>query len=68
MYQGHCADGSSIQKHSCGALYPLVLVYTEGAGYYFLCPDGLELKTISGDFETAHKVADAYNGLKSVLH
>jgi hypothetical protein len=29
-YQGHSADGSSIQNHSIGEFYPLVLYYQEG--------------------------------------
>lgn len=32
MYQGHCSDGSSIQKHSAGPLYPFVIVFTGEAG------------------------------------
>lgn len=31
-YQGHCADGSSVQKHSAGGLYPCVLVYRDKKG------------------------------------
>lgn len=30
MYEGHLADGSGIQKHSAGGLYPYV-VYAQGA-------------------------------------
>jgi len=37
MFQGHAADGSSIQKHSCGSHYPFVFVVHEvertGCGY-----------------------------------
>jgi hypothetical protein len=68
MYQGHCADGSSVQKHSAGALYPLVIAYTERFGYYVLCPDGTELKSISGKLADAYQIGEAYLGLKSVLH
>lgn len=68
MYQGHCADGSSVQKHSAGPIYPCVLVYTERFGYYVLCPDGTELKNVTGTFDDAYRVAEAYNGLKSTLH
>ena len=25
MYQGHCTDGSSVQKHSAGGLYPYII-------------------------------------------
>ena len=30
MYEGHLADGSGIQKHSAGGLYPYI-VYAQGA-------------------------------------
>jgi len=40
MYQGHCADGSSIQKHSAGGLYPYVIGYTDKGGYAVLTPRG----------------------------
>ena len=30
MYTGHLSDGSSIQKHSAGGLYPYI-VYAQGA-------------------------------------
>lgn len=29
MYQGHLSDGSSVQKHSAGPLYPYVLAIKE---------------------------------------
>lgn len=28
-YQGHASDGSSVQKHSCGGLYPYVIFAQE---------------------------------------
>ena len=30
-YQGHLADGSSVQKHSAGGAYPYVLVLRDSA-------------------------------------
>lgn len=32
VYQGHLPDGSSVQAHSAGGLYPVVLVYRDKAG------------------------------------
>ena len=42
MYQGHQADGSSIQNHSCGSHYPFVVgAYHCGPLLHFvLYPDG----------------------------
>lgn len=43
MYQGHLADGSSVQKHSAGGLYPFVLYAQETAGglrWGFISPAG----------------------------
>jgi hypothetical protein len=37
-YQGHLADGSSVQAHSAGAAYPYVLQLRDrpdGAGYFY---------------------------------
>lgn len=31
-YQGHLPDGSSVQAHSAGGLYPVVLVYRDKLG------------------------------------
>ena len=42
-YQGHLADGSSVQKHSAGGIYPYVL-FAQQAGekllYGLLSPSG----------------------------
>lgn len=32
VYQGHLPDGSSVQAHSAGGLYPVVLTYRDKAG------------------------------------
>ena len=44
LYQGHLADGSSIQKHSAGGLYPLVIVGQQtlsfGVCWGVMGPDG----------------------------
>jgi hypothetical protein len=63
MYQGHLSDGSSIQKHSAGALYPYVIGFrglalvpelihptgevTQHASYDHACAAALELKTLA---------------------
>ena len=43
MYQGHMSDGSSIQRHSAGGLYPYV-IYAQQCGpvlrWGFIIPDG----------------------------
>lgn len=45
MYQGHLADGSGIQKHSAGGLYPYI-IYAKQCGdklrYGVLAPNGDE--------------------------
>lgn len=45
MYQGHLADGSSVQKHSAGGLYPNV-IFVRQLGelkvYGVLTPSGAE--------------------------
>lgn len=52
-YQGHLSDGSSIQKHSAGGLYPYV-VYAQQQGekmrWGYIAPDG-----------TSRLVADTYS-------
>lgn len=40
MYQGHLSDGSSVQKHSAGPLYPFVLYIHEIEGERFWCVIG----------------------------
>lgn len=43
MYQGHLADGSSVQKHSAGGIYPYVLYAqqgSEGLRWRILSPAG----------------------------
>ena len=53
-YQGHMPDGSSIQRHSAGGLYPYV-IYARQSGeslrWGYIAPDGSE-----------HLVADTYSG------
>ncbi len=42
-YQGHLNDGSSVQKHSAGGLYPYVIFAKDtpsGLRYGVLCPSG----------------------------
>lgn len=40
MYQGHCSDGSSIQKHSAGPLYPFVVYETHDGRTHVMHPCG----------------------------
>jgi hypothetical protein len=37
-YQGHLADGSSVQKHSAGGMYPAVIYFQHGQ-YGIITPD-----------------------------
>lgn len=41
MYQGHLPDGSSVQRHSAGALYPYVIICRGGGelSWGFIGPD-----------------------------
>lgn len=42
MYQGHLNDGSSIQKHSVGGMYPCIVYAQEtchGLKYGLITPD-----------------------------
>lgn len=39
-YAGHMNDGSSVQKHSAGGLYPYIIGYTDKGGYAVLTPVG----------------------------
>jgi len=61
MYQGHLADGSSVQKHSAGGLYPFVLYAQEtedrGLAWGFISPTGFDSgPTFS--YDTAVMVAE----------
>lgn len=51
MYQGHHPDGSSVQKHSCGAHCPYVIGSRERADmpWFVWAPDGTEAV-----FQTSH--------------
>jgi hypothetical protein len=50
MYQGHQADGSSIQNHSCGSHYPFVVgAYHCGPKPHFVwSPKGDETRFDTG--------------------
>jgi hypothetical protein len=46
QYQGHLADGSSVQKHSAGGLYPFVLYAKEtatGIRWGVITPAGIKI-------------------------
>lgn len=45
MYQGHLPDGSSVQRHSAGSLYPYVLYgqqVDDRVLWGVICPDGFD--------------------------
>ena len=53
MYQGHLPDGSSVQKHSAGGLYPYI-IYAKQCGdklrYGVMSPNGDEALLSTYDF------------------
>jgi hypothetical protein len=53
MYQGHCTDGSSVQKHSAGGLYPYI-IFAKQCGdklrYGVIAPNGDEVLLSTHDF------------------
>lgn len=60
MYQGHLPDGSSVQRHSAGGLYPFVVYAQEtpaGLKYGVIEPgrDGI----LIGSYDLAHAWAEA---------
>ena len=62
-YQGHHSDGSSIQKHSAGELYPFVVQMREAHG-------GLRYELIGPGIDTALEFAsydDLVSGAKRLL-
>lgn len=68
MYQGHCADGSSVQKHSAGDAYPYVIGYTDGGGYYVLSPNGITTQTRQRTYTAALNVALVLKNERANLH
>lgn len=65
-YQGHLADGSSVQKHSAGAHYPYVIGYTERGGYAVLTPSGIWMD--SGTYAKADELATTLKAQDALLH
>jgi hypothetical protein len=66
-YQGHCADGSSVQKHSAGPLYPYIIFAKQADGtldWGVLEPSGEEsiFKSYVGavQFASALKALDSF--------
>ena len=55
MYQGHCNDGSSIQKHSAGSHYPYVIGKTHGGEqpWFVQSPNGDIVRFTLGDSAVA---------------
>jgi hypothetical protein len=55
MYQGHLKDGSSVQKHSAGGIYPCVLFAQEtpkGLQYGLITPRD-QKGTLYGTYDNA---------------
>jgi hypothetical protein len=66
MYQGHMQDGSSIQRHSAGDLYPWV-IYAQGAdeiSYGYINPDD-GISTLVGGFEQTLTLVNALARIRS---
>jgi len=65
QYQGHHADGSSIQKHSAGAHYPYVIGKYERPelSYFVLAPNGSmqEFQTGRAAIRFAEQAAKHYH-------
>lgn len=62
MYQGHLNDGSSIQKHSAGGIYPCVLFAQEtptGLQYGIITPKD-QKGTLYGSHDAAVNAALKY--------
>lgn len=69
-YQGHLNDGSSVQKHSAGPLYPYI-IYAKQCGdalrYGVMTPSGKEVPVGSytqADALAAHMKAEYDQGLR----
>jgi hypothetical protein len=62
MYQGHLNDGSSVQKHSAGGIYPLIVGKYERAikPWFVMSPDGSETYCDTG--------VQAYDTAESMLN
>lgn len=58
-YQGHLSDGSSVQKHSAGGIYPCVLFAQEtptGLQYGLITPEN-QSGELHGTYENALNAA-----------
>jgi hypothetical protein len=64
-YQGHHPDGSSIQRHSCGAQYPYVIGQRDRAdqAWFVWAPDGTEVT-----FQTSHAAMSFACAAAKVYH
>lgn len=63
MYQGHLNDGSSIQKHSAGGIYPCVLYVQEreGTRYWGIITPKNQHGTLFASYDDAVAYAIAWN-------
>jgi len=65
QYQGHLSDGSSIQRHSAGALYPYVIAARQSGSkleYGVVTPGGQYIWT--GTYDSAVEKAFALKSAK----
>jgi hypothetical protein len=68
-YQGHMNDGSSVQKHSAGGLYPYIIFAKDtsnGLRYGVMCPNSHE----SGlyEYDLAVELAEKFKVDKVGMH
>ncbi len=65
QYQGHCSDGSSVQKHSAGANYPYVIGQRDRAeqAWFVWAPDGTETT-----FQTSKAAMDFACAAAKIYH
>lgn len=74
MYQGHLNDGSSVQKHSAGAIYPYVIQIRDrapGAYWWELLGPGLRLAGRDvvlrfESYEAVHQAAERLLAVRSI--
>lgn len=65
-YQGHHSDGSSIQAHSVGGIYPFVIVakqFGDGLRWGCLIPGHTEPRNYyagANGYDRAHEVAESH--------
>lgn len=67
-YQGHLSDGSSVQRHSAGGLYPYVMFAQQTEGglkWGFIHPNGLEFPACTS-YDRAAEIAAKCKGRRDL--